>query len=122
MNYSNFVRCAIHEDVRNVFRNNNEVSGLPESLTSFYGKYDPIDVEITFPDSGAVKFFPVEELADLQTDYQLPNGCFVFATCNGDPIFVCNGKVMTSLPDVYRPEVLATSFDEFLNIYVSSKQ
>lgn len=122
MNYSNFVRCAIQEDDRNVFRENNDVSGLPESLTSFYGKYDPIDVEITFPDIGAVKFFPVEELVDLQTDYQLPQGCFVFATCNGDPIFVSEGKVMTSLPEVYRPEVLATSFDEFLNMYVSSKQ
>ena len=43
MNYNNFVRCAIQEDSRNNFGNNNGVSGLPESLTSFYVKYNPID-------------------------------------------------------------------------------
>jgi len=120
MNYNNFVRCAIQEDSRNNFGNNNGVSGLPESLTSFYGKYNPIDVEVTFPNMGAVKFYSSEELTDLQKDYQLPHGCFVFATCNGDPIFVRDGNVMTTLPEVFRPELLATGFDEFLNIYVSS--
>lgn len=123
MNYYKFVRCATEEDDFNIFLfcEDKDVSGLPESLTSFYGKYNPIDVDVTFPEIGTVKFYPVEELQDLQKDYLLPHGCFVFATCNGDPIFVSDGKVMTTLPKVYRPKVLATDFDEFLNIYISSR-
>lgn len=121
MNYSDFVRCAILEDSRNVFSENNGIKGLPESLISFYSKINPTDVEVTFPDIGAVRFYPTEKLADLQKDYQLPDGCFVFATCNGDPIFVLNGNVMSTLPEVFRPEMLATDFMEFLNKYISSK-
>lgn len=122
IDYCTFVRFAILEDDRNVFGEGNGISGLPEPLCSFYGKCNPIDVEVMFPNLGAVKFYSVEELLDLQNDYRLPNGCIVFATCNGDPIFVNNGSVMTSLHETFCPELLAVSFDDFLNSYILSKR
>lgn len=120
--YNDFVSCAIQEDKRNKFGESHLAVNIPQSLASFYSKCNPVDVEVTYPDMGAVVFCPVTELPLLQNDYQLPADCFVFATCNGDPIFVSNGKVMTTIPEVFRPEVLATGLDDFLNIYVLSRR
>lgn len=122
MVYSDFVRCAIQEDKRNVFGENNVAYSMPESMISFYRKYDPIDVEVTFPNIGAVRFCAAEELTDLRDVYHLPSECFAFATCNGDPIFLREEKVFTSIPEVFRPELLAPSFDEFLNTYIYKKR
>lgn len=119
MIYNDFVRCAILEDKRNVFVKCGEVvSCLPEALRGFYCEFNPVDVEITLQSIGSVKLFPVSELSELQKDYELSPKCFVFATSDGDPIFLLEGKVYTSLPEVFNPELIADSFNKFLEMYV----
>ncbi len=121
MKYTDFIRVAQAEDSRNFFGTCNRVNNVPSDLVLFFKTSNPIDVEVNYPNIGSVKFYPIEELEDLQHDYELPNDNFVFATCNGDPIFTCNGKVLMTLPEVFRPEKIAESFDEFIHKYVSSQ-
>lgn len=120
MAYIDFIRAAILEDSRNKFGESNVAAAVPESLTSFYRWYNPVDVEVTYPNLGAVKFCPAEDLVELQKDYDLPKRTFAFATCNGDPIFLWDGIVYLSIPEQFFPEQLARGFEEFLELYVSS--
>lgn len=39
-------------------------------------------------DGNAVRFVPADELETIQSDYSMGKERFVFATCNGDPIYV----------------------------------
>lgn len=118
MNYKEFKRAAILEDARNVFGCSLGVNGIPVSICEFYANFNPIDVEVTYPDLGAVRFYPIEKCEEIKKDYELEKEDFVFATCNGDPIFLKNNQVYISLPEVYSPELLATSFEMFLDMYI----
>ncbi len=121
MKYIDFIRVAQAEDSRNLFGTCDRVNNIPSNLVLFFKTSNPIDVEVNYPNIGSVKFYPIEELEDLQHDYELPDGNFVFATCNGDPIFTSNGKVLMTLPEVFHPEKIADSFEEFLDRYVTSR-
>lgn len=119
MDYTKFVTKATNEDKRNLFGKCEIPMSFPASMGDFYSHHNPIDVEVNYPEWGAVKFYPIDQLDTLLQDYALPEGCFVFATCNGDPIFLHKDKVFTTIPEIFRPELLAENFDEFLNKYVT---
>ena len=113
-----FVKKAIQQDQRNVFGESEEVLDLiPEELNEFYSKANPLDVEINI-DGNSVKMYPMDELKSLQEDYSLEDGCFVFATCNSDPIFVYEGKIYTCYHGSKdsEKEFMADDFDSFMEM------
>ena len=118
MKYINFKTKAISEDSRNVFQTCICPDFVPLELREFFSCCNPVDVEISYPVLGAVRFYPVEELEQLHDDYGFEEGNFIFATTNGDAIFLKDGKVYCSLHGHYNPELLATSFDKFLEKYI----
>lgn len=117
MLYDEFVNKVISEDSRNVFGKVTDNANLPDdSFPELYKYYDPIDVEFEF-NSGIIHLAPFSEIAELQNEYSYVNADCVFATCNGDPIFIKDGKVFTCLHGTAKViyEELASSFDEFIN-------
>lgn len=100
MKYSEFVRKAVLLDNRNVFsKYNGNLNCVPEFLKTFYRENNPSDVEINY-----VRFTPAEKLDALQTEYAYLNAQFIFATCNGDPIFLHNGCVYTTSHGIKNPK------------------
>lgn len=92
MDFSEVVKKAILYDKRNVFSQyDGDLSGIPDELKTFYKDNNPTDVEVN-----GVRFFAAKDLSDLQTEYSYLSAQFVFATCNGDPIFLHNGHVYTA--------------------------
>ena len=119
MNYKIFVNKAIKEDGRNHFEGCDNTSKVPSTMKRFFSQCNPVDVEIMYPGIGAIKFYPVDELDALQSEYGYSAENFVFASCDGDAIFEKDGKIYRSLHGHYRPENLASSFDEFLSNYIN---
>lgn len=102
MNFSGFEKYAMAQDSQNKFSHLNCIPDfVPRSLHSFYQNSNPIDVEVNM-DEAVVHFYPINELEELQSEYVVPNG-FVFATCNGDPIFLADGIVYTYPHGVEKP-------------------
>lgn len=110
-----FVKKSIKQDKRNVFEETSADDNLPNVLKEFYQKANPVDVEITM-DGNAVRFIPVDELSDIQMDYALGDERFIFATCNGDPIYVYKDKIYTCCHGTSKleGELLAEEFSLFL--------
>lgn len=101
MEYSEFAKKAVLYDTRNSFAKfYGNLDCVPDVLKAFYKESNPLDVEIN-----CVRFFPVEKLASLQVEYAFLNVQFVFATCNGDPIFLHDGCVYTAPHGVKDPEL-----------------
>lgn len=96
MTIKDFVIKAIAQDDRNVFEPCNIVDNLPKDIVEFYKKANPIDVELNF-EGIIVRFFPYDELEMVQQEYSLPDSAFVFATSNGDPIYLMGGKIYIGL-------------------------
>ena len=100
MEFSKFVEKAILYDKRNTFsKYNGDLDGIPDVLKDLYRESNPIDVE--FNNS---RFFRVEDLSYLQEYDSYLNAQFVFATCNGDPIFLHDGCVYTAPHGVKEPK------------------
>lgn len=100
MDFNNFVRKAIEDDSRNVFSQySGDLTGIPEPLKTLYKESNPVDVEVNF-----IRFYAAEELNGLQNEYSYLNAQFIFATCNGDPIFFHEGKIYTCPHGVDKPE------------------
>jgi len=124
MSYKSFVNKAIEEDKRNKFE---EYSGdryalgmVPQDLREFYEKYNPVDVEVQM-----TKFYPVgPRLKNLQSEYSFLEGKFVFATINGDPVFLKGKSVYTCPHGDSDPkhEKIAGSFMEYLDTLVSKEE
>ena len=116
MEFSKFAEQAILRDERNVFAPySGSLDGIPKELINFYREADPVDVEVD-----DVRFYPVEELEDLQAEYAYLNAQFVFATSNGDPIFLQDGCVYTAPHGVEEPtwELLAKDIGAYLSSLV----
>lgn len=112
MKFSKFVEKAILYDKRNTFsKYDGSLDGLPDVLKDLYRESNPIDVEVN-----NIRFFPVEELRDLQAEYSYMNAQFIFAACNGDPIFLHNGCVYTAPHGVKEPkwELLSKNIETYL--------
>ena len=113
-----FVDKAIKQDKRNVFEIATQgFNILPGELKDFYRRANPVDVEIRMG-GNSVKFYPLDELSILQDDYKLENDCFIFATCNSDPIFLKEGKVYSCYHGAKESEkeFVADSFETFLDL------
>ena len=118
MDYISFVNNAKEDDERNTFgRFAGDISFAPDELRPFYQSADPIDVEVGY-NGVSIRFCPAAELTGLQEEYASMNVGFVFATCNGDPIFLNAGKVYTSAHGAGESEweLMAESFDGFLDV------
>lgn len=95
--FSGFVKKAVEQDSRNVFKKcRGDVSFVPTVFRAFYKDFDPVDVEVKI-DNSYYHFLPVKDLESLQKEYNLGDECFVFATCNGEPIYIREGKIYTCL-------------------------
>lgn len=112
-----FVERAIEQDKRNIFKAADLNVLVPDSIKEFYQRANPIDVEVTM-DGNAVKFIPAAELRERQKEYLLGDEKFIFATCNGDPIYVYENKIYTCCHGAGRieDELLAENFALFLDL------
>lgn len=116
MDYTAFVRKAKQQDARNAFETyTGSLDAVPDDLKSFYRTCNPVDVELDINDA-AVRFYPALELPETQQEYSYLNAQFVFATCNGDPIFLHDNIVYTCAHGVKEPkwEKLSGSFAQYL--------
>lgn len=113
MKYKRFVERALDFDNRNQFGKSSDVANLPADLRVFYAQNNPIDVEVSYNDI-PMQFVSIEELDAIQEVYRLPENAYCFASINGDPIFIMDGKIYRSLPEKFMPEFLSGSFDEFI--------
>lgn len=112
MNFSKFAKKVIYMDNRNVFSQfNGNLDEIPDELKTFYQNNNPIDVEVK-----GVHFISVEKLKYLQKEYFYLNAEFIFATCNGDPIFLHNGHIYTCPHGEKNVqwELLACDFESYL--------
>ena len=104
MDFSVFANKAMLKSQYNQFSQySGNLDTVPKMLRALYQDYNPICVEIEF-NNGDVRFYPVEELPDLQKEYCYLNAEFVFATCNSDPIFFHDGQIFTCPHGVREPK------------------
>jgi hypothetical protein len=104
MDFSKFVSKATEQDKRNKFaKYDGNLDMVPDELKPFYRVYNPVDVEID-TGIGSVRFCPADSLGELQSEYAYLGVQFVFATCNGDPIFLNDGQVYTCPHGVNTPK------------------
>lgn len=92
------------------------LNDLPAAVHDFYKNCNPIDVKIDY-DGLDVWFCPAERLSELQEEYSYIDAQFVFATCNGDPIFLDGESVYTCSHDGGEKsdwEKLADSFESYI--------
>ena len=103
------------EDERNCFATVDDAEPKLRDAPKLYCFYDPVDVEFVFR-SGAVRMVPLSKLSELQKQYGYVGADCIFATCNGDPVFLKAGKVYTCPHGTHRIvyEELAPSFDAFI--------
>lgn len=82
-------------------------------IPAFYQVLNPVNVEFEFND-GIVKLEPFESLRILNEQYQYVTSDCVFATCNGDPIYIREGKIYTCVHGSKRviEEKLADSIEK----------
>ena len=94
--FESFVQKALAQDKRNCFSPyDGPVDFIPDAFQTFYRDTDPIDVEIRSGAYGSVRFFPAAELQQQQEAYEVTPEMIVFASVNGDPIFLSDGVVYT---------------------------
>ena len=119
MKTDTFVKNALVQDSRNKFdRYSENVDFIPEELKHFFQEYNPVDVEVVM-NGNIVHFFPVEELQKVQKEYLLGNDSFVFASCNGDPIYLNKNNCICIRCHGLRIELeeeMASSFCSFLEL------
>ena len=117
MNYFEFVEKAIAQDSRNIFaKYDGNLDVVPENLRIFYKEKNPFDVEINF-----TGFISADKLTAVKTEYSYLNAQFVFATCNGDPVFLHDGCVYTVPHGIKEPqwELLAKDIETYYLILLS---
>lgn len=112
--YDNFIKALVAFDSRNQVEKctrNLENTCIPE----IYKKYDFINVEVPCG-FGNVKFYPLSKLNDLKIEYSYVDADCIFATNNGEPIFIKDSLVYTCIcgKEKIFYEKIAGSFDEFI--------
>ena len=108
MTIEEFVARAQKQDSRNTFKTyDGDVSKIPLEIKDFYIKANPIDVEIESRKFGE----------DVRKDYSfMSEDSFIFASNNGDPIFIENSHFYITYESQLKPELLSDSFESFLDI------
>lgn len=124
MSYDSFIENIKRQDKRNKFGSTSKlnVDFLPNSLKEFYTQANPEDVEIVLENLTSIKLYPLQHLMDLQNEYKGVGG-FVFATLEGDPIFLRDEKVFKAVHGSgawsLEEELLSESFDKFIELIIS---
>lgn len=118
MTIEEFVKKAQKQDSRNLFESfNGDVSNIPFGIKEFYIRANPIDVEISTRKLGNIHFFPLEGIDSIKKEYSfMPKDTFIFASTNGDPIFIENSYYYITYESQFKPELLADSFELFLDV------
>lgn len=122
MDYPDFVSKIIEQDRRNIFvKYTGSLEYIPDEMKLFYQTFNPIDVDIDCNGVG-IRLYPAEKLISLQTEYSYLHAQFVFATCNGDPIFMHEGKIYTCPHGVKqaRWELLARNIIAYFDLLVQN--
>lgn len=120
MKTEEFVKKVRKLDIKNLFsRYDGSLDIVPNEMKSFYANYNPSKVEIG-NNGTSIYFIPAENLIKENRCYSSMNIGFVFATCDGDPIFYSGGMVYTCPHGVKSPEweLLAESVEEYFDIIV----
>lgn len=117
MKIEEFVEKAKKQDDRNIFSICEDLTSVPAIMKDFYKSFNPVDVEVNM-NGNFIRFSPFEKLDSLQSEYALKDGRFVFATCNGDPIYLFNDKVYSCYhgTDKITDELMSESFLDFLGL------
>lgn len=117
MTIEEFINKAKKQDSRNSFKPfYGNVSNIPSCMKEFYTNTNPIDVEINTRKYGNIHFFPFQEIEDLKKEYSyMPKNTFIFASTNGDPIFIQNSQFYITYESQFKPEHLSCSFEDFLD-------
>lgn len=116
MKYNDFVQKALEFDNRNQFGKSSNVSNIPVDLREFYSQCNPVDVEVDY-NGMPMQFVAKDDFESIQKGYNLPSNAYCFATINGDPIFLMDGKIYRSLADRFMPELIANNFDSFIESF-----
>lgn len=87
---------------------------ITDDIPDFYRTINPINVEFEYND-GIVKLVPFDKLLSISKEYQYVEGGHIFATCNGEPIYMKNKRVYTCICGRKQiiEEELAISVDSF---------
>lgn len=117
--YITFRKKVKEQDERNEFGTEETVNQveIPEVLQAFYKQANPLDVEVVQEDLTAIKFYPLASLESLQAEYDFSPEKFIFATHEGDPVYVQGEKVYTEIHGSRdgKPKLIADSFTAYLN-------
>lgn len=91
-----FAKKAVAQDKDNKFKPWNGTINLdmPRELEVFYLVTNPIDVKVKMYNNPFI-FHPANELIELQKEFELSKNKIVFATCNGDPIYISGHAIYT---------------------------
>lgn len=119
MVYDNFVQKVKRQDPRNIFEPcNTDLSFIPQRLRAFYKLYNPVDVEVVMADSTSIRLCPVGYLKKLQLEYPIDRTAFIFATKEGDAIYLMPGGIYTRthVSTVNKHTKIADSFDAFIEM------
>lgn len=119
MVYNDFVEQVKLQDPRNIFEPCDiDISFIPQQLRNFYALYNPIDVEVVMDDSTSIRLCPVSFLKKLQLEYSIDETAFVFATKEGDAIYLMSGEIYTCkhASTVIKHTKMADSFDAFIEM------
>lgn len=124
MKYEKFISEVVKQDRRNIIKKCDKdllECEVPVELDCFYKTVDIVDVEVVLKDLCSIKFYSCNQLPELQTEYGLSEEVFIFATKEGDPIFIKDGKVFSSVHGIgeYTFDVINKSFDEFIYAVIS---
>lgn len=117
MDYSKFINAVIKQDNRNSFSKSYcKIANIDKGFEEFYNQYVPIDVEIVLSDLTSIKLYDVEQFDELRQNYNLNNEHIVFATREGDPIALYQGKIITFNHSAKDPifEIIADSFEKYI--------
>lgn len=117
MTIEEFMTTAQEQDSRNIFEPyDGDVSFVPVDIRKLYVIANPVDVEIRTRKFGNVYFFPIDQIRHQHIEYSfMPEDAFIFASTNGDPIFIKDSQYFISYESSYLPEKIADSFSSFLD-------
>lgn len=117
--YDDFVKVITNIDSRNIIEKCS-VQNIAEGFPGIYMFYDLVNVEVPCS-MGDIRFVPRKEFDNVKLEYPDIEAECIFATNNGEPLFMKDGKVFTCLfgkGKIFYEEI-AESFDAFLEIILN---
>ncbi|NFO11189.1 hypothetical protein FDB29_08760 [Clostridium botulinum] len=118
MDYNSFISKVIEQDKRNILHrcDRNINYNFPNVVLDFYKNIDIVDVEIVLKDLCSIKLYNLDEIGNIQEDYNVVNDSFVFATKEGDPIIIKNSGIYLGLHGItgVNETLIYKDFNDFI--------